>query len=134
MNRDILVRGKDIAKNQWVIFDIRISSQNPFVGSSWFDIDKKTISQFTGLLDKNGTKIFEGDIVEWNDGGYWRFAVVEIMPDIRFNCGQIGTVKGILNTGNDHVFKFGSFAYEDTHNHLKVIGNIFDNPELLNQE
>ncbi len=82
--------------------------------------------QFTGLTDKNGKEIYEGDIVEWGMDGEEitiRRAVVNIDPDIQFQ--RFNDV--------DYAFQFGSFAYQDTENHLVVIGNIYENPELLNK-
>lgn len=87
------------------------------------DIIPETVGQFTGLTDKNGKKIFDGDIVKWghlpgSEESPVRVASVEIKPDIQFNS----------NVG---LFYFGSFAYQKTKKFLEKIGNIYDNPELL---
>lgn len=80
--------------------------------------------QYTGLNDNNGVEIYEGDIVKWghlnNEEKTHRIAIVEMYPDIQFHLIK-----------NDVVFKFGSFAYQDTENHLEIIGNIHENKELL---
>ena len=94
------------------------------------------ILQFTGLTDKNGKEIYEGDIVKWNDSSdneCWRFAIVEINPDIQFECSNIPEVDGIQNSIS-YCFKYASFFYRDTAKFLEVIGNIHDNPELLNPQ
>lgn len=91
-------------------------------------------SDFTGLLDKNGKEIYEGDVIKWDDmskGKYWRFAVVEIHPDILFNCKFINEVNGIKNSAN-YIFRFGNFIYKDTHNHIEIIGNVYENQNLIN--
>ena len=96
---------------------------------SW-DIE---LMQSTWLLDKNGKEIYEWDIVKRDDqskGKWWRFAVVEIDPDIQFNCSSIKEVDGIKNS-SDYTFRYWQFAYKDTENHLTIIGNIYENPELI---
>jgi len=98
------------------------------------------LMQFTGLKDKNGVEIYEGDIVRWGLGftGSWdneswhRYAVAELFPSLQFRIiyyiiGETGEKKETDN----HVFEFGSFAYKETHKYLEVIGNIYQNPELL---
>lgn len=81
------------------------------------------VMQSTGLKDKNGVEIFEGDVVQWGDtpGGEEtpiRIAVVKINPDIQFDS----------NVG---IFTYGQFAYKNTEKFLTVLGNIYENPELL---
>jgi uncharacterized phage protein (TIGR01671 family) len=102
---------------------------------SWVDVEviPETVGQLTGLLDRNGKEIYEGDIVRWDDcsnGKYWRFSVVEINPDIRFNCQPISAINGVKNSA-DCVFNYGNFIYKRTQDFLEIIGNIHDNPELL---
>ena len=89
-----------------------------------FTDDDFIIEQYTGLNDNNGVEIYRGDIVKWghlnNEEKTHRIAIVEMYPDIQFHLMK-----------NDVVFKFGSFAYQDTESHLEVIGNIHENEELL---
>ena len=90
--------------------------------------------QSTGLKDKNGKEIYEWDVIRRDDksnGKWWRFAVVEIAPDIQFNCSSIKEVDWIKNS-SDYTFRYWQFAYKDTENHLTIIGNIYENPELVN--
>ncbi len=82
-------------------------------------IDTKTVGQYTGLQDKNGTKIFEGDILSAHlDDGY---------PENE-------TMLEVVWHNNGWYGKNGKF-FDDFDNgfekYFEVIGNIHDNPELL---
>lgn len=82
-----------------------------------FEIDRETLGQYTDKKDRNGTKIFEGDIVYYAreeeyceiywDGDDSRFAIRTLYSDL--------------------IYDFSSFYGED----FEVVGNIYDNPELL---
>jgi uncharacterized phage protein (TIGR01671 family) len=91
-----------------------------------------TLQQYTGLHDKDGKEIYEGDIVEWDDesnGAYWRVAIVEIKPDLQFRI--IKNTRHELSAEEGCIFHFGNFAYTNTEKYLRKIGNIYENKELL---
>ena len=92
----------------------------------YHQVHPDTIGQFIGLLDKNGKKIFEGDILErcWYVGYVER---VEIrFEESSFGFHIIGTADG-YDAIDDCEYGIDVSTYE-------VIGNIYDNPELLKKE
>ena len=81
------------------------------------------IMQWTGLLDKNGREIYEGDIVR---GKYGKNGIVKNY-EIRWLIGHFAAVDRNNITGDEHYYPIGLLEGE-------VIGNIYENPELLEGE
>lgn len=95
-----------------------IYQQKPTVEK--YPVYADTVGQYTGLTDKNGTKIFEGDIVKYGD------TVHNVVFEQRNGTAYFGLVYSTLETL--------SFGYYQDLKQIEVIGNIYDNPELLGDE
>lgn len=98
-----------------------IVTNNGF-GFSWNEVIPETLCEFTGLTDKNGNKIFEGDIIKCHYETYTK-QWDEIYEVIYFNSSF-----GLKTFNDKHFVAFGL----STHRTCEILGNIFDNPELLN--
>lgn len=106
----------------------------------WIEIEPSTICQYTGLTDKKGKKIYEGDIIAFEDVGEEGYEYKEGFDFINraviiWNNGRFELDK--LASNNSGVLEDMNCCHEDFWNDLKdceVIGNIFDNPDLLNQQ
>ena len=154
--REILFRGKRLGIGEWVYgyyFKAKLYRNDvelcDFIAvphpetegqpNDNFLVDEETVVQFTGLTDKNGKKIFEGDLLNGFEYPFYRsesnehnyFAEVVWFDE---NCAfglvthkhLTSKVRGISAGNADYIEDFNSEEWE-------VIGNIHDNPELLKE-
>ena len=125
--REILFKAKSIATGEWVYGNYAFTDTN---GEQHFifhnkafehEVDKDTICQFTGLLDKNGNKIWENDIVK--------------IPMFKHCNMAIGFIEGafcLVNAESKYVADI-HYIHHAGINNTEVIGNVFDNKELLEE-
>ena len=124
MNREIKFRGKSL-DGIWEYGDLHFRFCNhPHIhnmNGAKIYIDPDTVGQYTGLHDKNGKEIYEGDIVYFNQkfvkGTYY-------VSNDDSHCGAF-----LLYKKNNPPALFGEVFMEPFY--CEVIGNIHDNPELL---
>ena len=147
--REIKFRGKEIDTGKWVYgglfkepappqcFEKTLEDKywivypNPRYMPDWnlpyemvrTDIEKETIGQYTGLKDKNGKEIYEGDIVSFN-----------LKSDSEGQPNIAGYIEYQTTFSGYRIMSFkGSFALDYNIKDIEVIGNIYDNPELLEE-
>lgn len=128
--REILFRGRAYSKNGWVygvpffeedrcymIDDLFICDKYNCTGAVNVSVEPETVGQYTGLTDKNGKRIFEGDIVR----------LIEWCP----SCHDTEIVK--FKDGGFAPFSIAGWECTPKWEECEVIGTIHDNPELLEE-
>lgn len=155
--REILFRAKALKDGKWVCGSLTTHRLKGYTfieeltgnGHALHTVDEETVCQYTGLTDKNGAKIFEGDIVNYNNiYEYNCRSVVNIGKYDQDGSGgeydshecfgayvKVDNFTCLYPNDNDDPFLFP--YYLKTQNLMEInvdceiIGNIYDNPELL---
>ena len=138
--REILFRGKWKNSGEWVYGNLFNPDKadtptqiciGTYIAKTCYEIDPETVGQYTGLTDKNGKKIFEGDIVKLTDDYNdfeWKAVVVFGNPGGAYCWGwNFLPIDGYKGTTDILMW----VEMETTGAYCEVIGNIYDNPELL---
>ena len=134
--RDILFRGKREDNGEWVygyyvklpdaagsVCFMHVPAGNPDECNTAHYVALETVGQYTGLTDKNGNKIFEGDIVRWKECDRWA-------PDDGIVSGYVLYADGQWFIQRPNI---RSYLWLE-HSLCEIIGNIHDNPELMGGE
>lgn len=142
--REIKFRGKGVITNNWFIGSLITIKDGAIIYSDNFlyegAVKPETIGQYTGLKDKNGKEIYEGDIVEWvffyerlgADMGVKECDTI-VKGIIRWRQG--GFVLEVIENDFENAGYYSiSALYTDTESDVEIIGNIHDNPELIKEE
>lgn len=131
--REILFRGRKRYENTWVEGSLHVIENKgsefmwiltPSIHGS-IEVSPSSVGAYSGRTDRNGKKIFEGDIVKtWLEGGAhsgfsWPLGVVE------FRESAFGLAHG--------EYKFTPFSSYAPRVLMEVVGNIHDNPELIRE-
>lgn len=116
--REILFRGKSKNTGMWVYGFPRIISKKAYVE---YEVDPSTIGQYTGLKDKNGKEIYEGDILEQES--FFGYPIRHVVGWSEENA--LFTAK--LMQDDFPTSRIAQYWVSKK----AVIGNIHDNPELL---
>lgn len=124
--REIKFRAKNTDTKEWVygyLADETYINNINTIDLSSIEVDSDTVGQFTGLKDKNGKEIYEGDILWASDGviGY-------VKGGVRGYCYDVVFIK---HPAGEECWSLYSTVMDDYPGKIKVIGNIHDNPELL---
>lgn len=143
MNREILFRAKKVDGGEWVEGYLISDEKEPdkmYIGYLWgvengtvhdidvAEVDPDTICQYTGLTDKSGNKIFDGDVVKDSAG---------VCGEVKFGLYEAGFSIPDTNQGFYIKFPEESLYRKELgywENKVVVIGNVYDNSELLEEE
>lgn len=122
--REILFRGKTLL-DKWIEGDLlqylgygKVHIVQHYKGAGGQEVIPETVGQYTGSTDKNGTKIFEGDIVK----RYW------LAENHIYTVDYDNGLASFIGQRNANYTTFDCDATE-----FEIIGNIYDNPELLEE-
>lgn len=141
MDNRYLFRGKRTTNGEWVIgnycyspdFPITIFGEDEY-GRHGIEVDPVTVGQCTGKHDISGKEVFEGDIIESHQGS----RILDIVMVIRY-----GTYEAYCPADGCYMDNVGFYVEAVGYpqmplgplkDYAKVIGNIFENPKLLNPQ
>lgn len=129
MRRQIEFRGFDGTK--WYYGDLEYNRKDDVARIHTYNedgsynkqylVDQYTVCEFTGMKDRHGNKVFEGDIVRWNKDQ--KLYVVEF---------RSGMFYASVEPCNQHIYGgFPLWFLCEEEQHCEIVGNRYDNPELL---
>lgn len=146
MEREILFRGKRKDNGEWICGDLLQDVESGIcaivsyvnLGGNIHDLSEscifavipETVGQYTGLTDKNGVKIFEGDIVKGTAYSATRIGVIVWIDEISSFGVRHVNAPNPTAWENSSILRCVSLGKTDEFA-AEVIGNIHDNPELL---
>lgn len=134
--REILFRGKLKSNDEWSFGNLNVSLRAIVIITpdktpigKYGQIIPETVGQFTGLTDKNGKKFFEGDIIRQVNS----YDNLEMTGVVRFSKSSQFVISHTY-TEKENCYKRGKKKAFAIKTNCEIIGNIYDNPELLDVE
>jgi len=128
IEKELITKYESLAfKDNWVFLEVEYK-KNHFSELSWHSDDIE-LMQYTGLKDKNGTDIFESDIVKYNMIDRFGLCKIEYTEECRFTAQSLNMVNCRGFSLKKDIITFNKYS-EKTRD-IEVIGNIYENPELL---
>lgn len=129
MKREILFRGKRADNGEWIygylignnviVGEVVDFDEEYFNTEFWYKVNPETVNQFTGITDKNGIKVFEADVVKHKFRRVWseqEHTSIVVWND-NFMCYYLFNGASYIRMREDVIYE--------------VIGNAYDNPELI---
>lgn len=144
MNREILFKAKRLDNGEWVEgYYVYVDyldehyilasckehdGMHGMLSMKSYKVHPNTLCQFTGLIDKNGNKIWENDIVkcyaDTDDLGNDLFFFYKVLWHENYHCWWLSDISVLED----------EYLHQYNSNDIEVIGNIFDNAELIGKE
>ena len=136
MKREILFRGKRADNGEWIygylignnviVGEVVDFDEDYFNTEFWYKVVPETVGQFTGLTDKNGTKIFDGGIISVSG------VVNKLVTYIdKYACFCLANTNEL---NSKYMYPWQQVApgwWNEFGREIEAIGNAYDNPELL---
>lgn len=144
MEYEILFRGKRLDNGEWAYGLLTIMGGQYHIidlddENTAYPVDQSTVGRYTGRTDKNGVKVYEGDILWTNEDVFAEAFVVKYgrcggVQNVKHEVGYVGFYVEPVGRDAAELLRFGirtDILYLLNACEMEVVGNIHDNPELL---